>query len=220
MAAVTQLIWEGGSLCGESSSLLCCGVDEAGRGCLAGPVVAAAVILPGEYALPYLGDSKRLSRLRREKLEPLIKRQALAWSLGLAWPAEIDEFNILQATFRSMTRALRGLKIKPEFAAVDGDKIIPERLFPARLKGLRQKAVVGGDASLPQISAASILAKTFRDRLMRALDRRYPGYGLAGHKGYGTKEHYACLRELGPSRMHRLTFAGVKPSEQLCLPGI
>jgi ribonuclease HII len=200
------------------------GVDEAGRGCLAGPVVAGAVILPAAYDLPGLDDSKKLTAERRAGLEPAIKAQAVAWGLGVIWPAEIDRVNILQATFRAMARAVAALKAVPSNLSVDGDKIIPARYFPAR--PIPQKAVVDGDSLIPAISAASILAKTFRDRLMEHLERRYPGYGLALHKGYGTAVHLEAIVRLGPCRQHRLTFKGVAPEkpcvkqEQACLPGL
>jgi len=194
------------------------GVDEAGRGCLAGPVVAAAVILPPGFDLPGLGDSKQLSERRRLALEPAIKAQAVAWGLGVVWPAAIDRLDILRATFAAMTRAVGCLHARPVFVAVDGDKTVPGL-------GLAQRAVIGGDAKIPEISAASVLAKTFRDRLMVALARRYPGYGLEVHKGYGTRVHLEALARLGPCRMHRRTFQGVRPKprgreDTLCLPGI
>lgn len=209
------------------------GIDEAGRGCLAGPVVAAAVILPPGFdpaQLPGLGDSKALSAARREELAPRIRNVALAWSLGLAWPGEIDRVNILAATLRAMARAAALLKVRPALLLIDGNKTCPAPL--------PQRAIVGGDALVPAISAASILAKTFRDRLLAALDRRHPGYGFAGHKGYGAATHFQALRKLGPCRQHRLTFRGVLPEEerlallaglrqkpasketQPCLPGI
>lgn len=191
------------------------GLDEAGRGCLAGPVVAAAVILPARFDLPGLDDSKRLSAARRNALEPAIKAQALAWGLGLSWPAEVDRVNVLQAALRAMCRAVAVLKLPPVFLAVDGNQPLPSPL--------PQRSIVGGDHLVPAIAAASILAKTFRDRLLTALDRRYPGYGLAGHKGYGTVEHLAALRRLGPCPMHRRSFRGVLPQAERsasCLPGI
>ncbi len=200
------------------------GVDEAGRGCLAGPVVAGAVILPGGYDLPGLGDSKALTEAKRQSLEPAIKSQALAGGLGVVWPADIDRVNILQATFRAMARALAVLRAAPLLVGVDGDKIIPSHLFP--YPGVSQRAVIGGDAFVPAISAASVLAKTFRDRLMERLDARHPGYGFALHKGYGTKAHLEALARLGPCAQHRKTFRGVLPQapqprqEQQCLPGI
>jgi len=197
-----------------------CGVDEAGRGCLAGPVVAGAVILPASFDLPGLDDSKKLTEARRDELAILIRRQAVAWSLGVIWPAEIDRVNILQATFRAMARAVRTLRAAPAFACIDGDKTVPGL-------DLRQRAYVGGDGLLPCISAASILAKTFRDGLMVRLERRYPGYGFAKHKGYGTAEHVRAVEELGPCRVHRMTFRKVRVEKpkgakgaQACLPGI
>lgn len=183
-----------------------CGIDEAGRGCLAGPVVAAAVILPFSFDLPGLNDSKKLTAARREALAPAIMAQATIWRIGLVWPGEIDRINILQATFHAMAKAVRLLPLRPARLLIDGDKTIPPHVLKLELA---QQAVIGGDALVPAISAASILAKTFRDRLMRVLDRRHPGYGLAGHKGYGTAEHLAALRRLGPSPCHRLTFRGV-----------
>jgi ribonuclease HII len=194
------------------------GIDEAGRGCLAGPVVAAACILPETFDLPGLTDSKALTAARRESLALAIRAQALCWSLGLAWAPEIDRINILQATLRSMERAVANLRLRPTLLVIDGNQTC--------LAAIPQRTIVGGDALIPAISAASILAKTFRDRLMAALDRRYPGYGLAVHKGYGTSVHLDALRCLGPSRIHRLTFRGVQPrttpkqERQQCLPGI
>lgn len=195
------------------------GIDEAGRGCLAGPVVACAVILPSRYELPGLTDSKLLSARQREKLAPAIRATAVAWSLGVVWPRRIERVNILQATLEAMSRAVCTLHAVPSLLLIDGNKTIPEDvLHPAWRKSkpappARQRALVGGDRSEPAISAASILAKTFRDRLMKALARRWPGYGLERHMGYGTREHLAALRRLGPSPLHRLTFRGVLPSE-------
>ncbi len=187
------------------------GIDEAGRGCLAGPVVAAAVILPEDANIPGLADSKVLSPSRRDGLAAEIGTVALAWGLGVVWPSEIDRINILQATFKAMCHAASVLKVRPEALLVDGNQTVPEHLF--RMRGWKvapvQKAVVDGDALVPSISAASIIAKTFRDMLMEKLDRRYPGYGFARHKGYGSREHLEALGRLGPSPMHRLTFRGV-----------
>lgn len=199
------------------------GVDEAGRGCLAGPVVAGAVILPETFHLPGLNDSKKLTAARRAALEPAIKAQAVAWGLGVIWPAEIDRVNILQATFRAMARAVAVMKLRPVSLLIDGNKTIPFHLLAS--PALPQRAIIDGDALEPAISAASILAKTFRDRLLTVLDRRYPGYALAVHKGYGTAAHLAALRTLGPCPLHRLTFRGVLPEKpstgvQGCLPGI
>ncbi|MDR2695452.1 MAG: ribonuclease HII [Deltaproteobacteria bacterium] len=193
------------------------GVDEAGRGCLAGPVVAGAVALPPDCVLPGLGDSKKIPPERREELAAAIRSCALVWGIGLAWPWEIDRVNILQATFRAMIRAARpcsGACPEPLSLSIDGSHVIPETLFAALAwQGLlpRQQAVIRGDALAPAISAASILAKTFRDKLMRALARRYPGYGFELHKGYGTAGHLQALAGLGPCRMHRMSFRKVRP---------
>jgi ribonuclease HII len=190
------------------------GVDEVGRGCLAGPVVAGAVILPVYYDLPGLNDSKKLSPTLRETLTRAIKAQAVAWALGVSWPREIEERNIHEATLLAMARAVSALRVVPSGLAVDGIHRVP---LP-----LPQECIVGGDALIPLISAASIVAKTFRDRLLTHLDRKYPGYFLAEHKGYGTPQHLQALRELGPCPMHRRTFRGVVPQRELqrWLPGI
>jgi ribonuclease HII len=196
------------------------GIDEAGRGCLAGPVVAAACILPETFDLPGLTDSKALTAARRDQLAVAIRSQALCWAFGLAWAPEIDRVNILQATLRSMERAVARLRLRPCLLLIDGNQNC--------LAEIPQRTVIGGDALVPAISAASILAKTFRDRLLAKLDRRYPGYGLAIHKGYGTAAHLEALRRLGPSRIHRLSFRGVRPEtpattkqeRQSCLPGL
>lgn len=185
------------------------GVDEAGRGCLAGPVVAGACILPQGLVIEGLTDSKKLTEKKREALYPVIRQQALAWGVGVVWPAEIDRINILQATFLAMHRAVQALKVPPVFLAIDGNQKIPAELAGA----MAQTTVVKGDLKIPAISAASILAKTFRDRLMNSLHRRYPQYGFAQHKGYGTQEHIAAIAASGPSRMHRLTFAKVRPEK-------
>ncbi len=193
------------------SSGLAAGVDEAGRGCLAGPVVAGAVILPAEFDLPGLTDSKKLTAAKRAELETRIKSQAVAWGLGVVWAAEIDRINILQATFTAMAKAVAALRVIPVHLEIDGDKIVPSRLLLH--PNPSQTATVDGDALIPSISAASILAKTFRDRIMEKLERRYPGYGLAIHKGYGTAVHRKALLALGPCRLHRLTFRGVLPEK-------
>ena len=200
------------------------GVDEAGRGCLAGPVVAGAVALPPDFDMPGLGDSKTIPPLRREELAVAVRASALAWGIGLAWPWEIDRVNILQATFRAMIRAARSCACPVPFSlSIDGSHVIPARLFaalswPGPLP--RQEAVIRGDALVPAISAASILAKTFRDKLMRALARRYPGYGFERHKGYGTAGHLQAIAGHGPCRMHRMSFRKVRPEgmEQGKLP--
>lgn len=175
-----------------------CGVDEAGRGPLAGPVCAAAVILPKHADLPGLTDSKKLTDKKRRELFPLIQEQAIAYGIGFASEQEIDEINILQATFLAMQRALDQLSIRPDLALIDGNR---EKDF-----GLPVKTVVKGDSLSANIAAASILAKVTRDNLMQDLAEKYPQYGFEIHKGYGTKAHYAALREFGASPIHRMTF--------------
>ena len=175
-----------------------CGVDEAGRGPLAGPVCAAAVILPEHLELPGLTDSKKLTDKKRRELFPLIQEQAIAYGIGFASEQEIDEINILQATFLAMQRALDQLNIKPDLALIDGNR---EKDF-----GLPVKTVVKGDSLSANIAAASILAKVTRDNLMQEMAEQYPQYGFEIHKGYGTKAHYAALTTNGPSPIHRMTF--------------
>ena len=175
-----------------------CGVDEAGRGPLAGPVCAAAVILPPHLEIPGLDDSKKLSDKRRRELFPIIKEQAIAYGIGLATHEEIDEINILQATFLAMERAIAQLQIKPEYALIDGNR--------TKDFGLPVKTVVKGDSLSANIAAASVLAKVTRDMLMEEAVVEYPGYGFEIHKGYGTRAHYDALREKGPSSIHRMTF--------------
>ncbi len=175
-----------------------CGVDEAGRGPLAGPVCAAAVILPKYLEIPGLTDSKKLSDKRRRELFPEIQRQALAYGIGFASEKEIDGINILQATFLAMERALAQLSIPPELALIDGNR---EKDF-----GLPVKTVIKGDSLSANIAAASILAKVSRDDLMLEMAREYPQYGFEVHKGYGTKAHYDALRMYGPCPIHRQTF--------------
>ncbi|MGH7442243.1 MAG: ribonuclease HII [bacterium] len=177
------------------------GVDEAGRGPLAGPVSASAVVLPNPIpaSLAGLDDSKKLSPARRELLEAVIKDQALAWAVGSASVEEIEALNILRATHLAMCRAFACLAVRPGLALVDGNS------DPGL--GVETRCIVGGDALVPAISAASILAKTARDRWMRDLDGLYPGYGFAKHKGYGgSAEHRDALARLGPCRIHRPTF--------------
>lgn len=175
-----------------------CGVDEAGRGPLAGPVCAAAVILPSHLQIPGLTDSKKLTDRKRRELFPIIQEQAIAYGIGFASEQEIDEINILQATFLAMERALDALAVKPELALIDGNR---EKDF-----GIPVKTVVKGDSLSANIAAASILAKVSRDDLMLKMEEEYPGYGFAIHKGYGTKAHYEALRALGASPIHRKTF--------------
>lgn len=180
-----------------------CGVDEVGRGPLAGPVVAAAVILDPAQPIAGLADSKRLSERRREVLAEQIRARSLAWALGRAEAEEIDRLNILQASLLAMRRAVLGLGVAPGMALVDGNRL-PDGLPCAA------RAIVGGDASVACISAASILAKVARDQEMTVLDARYPGYGLAGHKGYPTKAHLEALQRLGVSPLHRRSFGPVR----------
>lgn len=181
---------------------LVAGVDEAGRGPLAGPVVAAAVILDPARPIDGLADSKTLSEARREELAPLIRAHALAWALGRAEVEEIDAINILQASLLAMRRAVLALTTAPEYALIDGNKC-PELPCPAQ-------AIVQGDSRVAAISAASIIAKVARDREMVELDGLYPGYGFASHKGYGCKAHLRALEILGVSPIHRRTYAPVR----------
>ena len=175
-----------------------CGVDEAGRGPVAGPVCAAAVILPAGIVIEGLNDSKKLSEKKREKLFDEITANALAWSVSLVDERVIDEINILQATFLAMERAMAQLAPPPELALIDGNR--------SKDFGLPVRTIVKGDSLSASIAAASILAKVTRDRLMEQYDEQYPQYGFAVHKGYGTKRHYAALREYGPCPIHRQTF--------------
>lgn len=177
---------------------LICGVDEAGRGPLAGPVCAAAVVLPKHLCLPGLTDSKKLTDKKRRELFPLIQQQALAYGIGFASEAEIDEINILQATFLAMKRALAQLDCQPDLALIDGNR---ETDF-----GLPVKTVVKGDSLSANIAAASVLAKVSRDDAMVELAKTYPQYGFDIHKGYGTKAHYQALEEFGPCPAHRRSF--------------
>lgn len=179
--------------------LMECGCDEAGRGCLAGPVVAAAVILPERFTHPLLNDSKQLTEAQRELLRPIIEAEALSWGIGLCSPEEIDQLNILQASITAMHRAIDQLVLSPELLLIDGNRFRP---YP----GIPHECIVKGDATYRSIAAASILAKTERDRMMLELAQQYPGYGFAEHKGYPTPQHRAALAELGPSPVHRLSF--------------
>ena len=177
---------------------LICGVDEAGRGPLAGPVCAAAVILPKGLVIPGLNDSKKLSDKRRRELFPIIQQEAVSFGIAFASQEEIDEINILQATFLAMRRAMEQLNPQPEFALIDGNR---ETDF-----GVPCKTVIKGDSLSANIAAASVLAKVTRDNWMMEAAEKYPGYGLEVHKGYGTKAHYAALEKLGPCPIHRRSF--------------
>ena len=175
-----------------------CGVDEAGRGPLAGPVCAAAVILPKGLEIPGLNDSKKLTDKKRRELMPIIKEQAIAYGIGFASENEIDEINILQATYLAMERAIAQLEGKADFALIDGNR--------AKDFGLPVRTVVKGDSLSASIAAASVLAKVTRDDIMLELAKEYPQYGFEIHKGYGTKAHYEALREHGHCKIHRLSF--------------
>jgi ribonuclease HII len=185
-----------------SSILLICGVDEAGRGPLAGPVSAAAVILDPRRPIEGLADSKKLSEKQRERLAPIIRERAMAWSVAYAEVDEIDTLNILQATLLAMRRAVLALPIQPQQVLVDG-------LYCPQT-GIPSEAIVKGDSKVAAISAASILAKTARDELMLKLHVQYPQYGFDGHKGYPTAAHLAALREYGVSEVHRRSFRPVR----------
>ena len=182
--------------------MLIAGVDEVGRGPLAGPVVTAAVILPDEFDLPLLTDSKKLTEKRRVVLDQAIKEQAVAWALAEASIEEIDELNILHATMLAMQRAVAALEIKPELILVDGNRA-PEF-------GIQAKPIVGGDGLEPCISAASIIAKVARDNLMKGFSETYPGYGFERNSGYPTKQHRDALISQGVTPIHRTSFAPVK----------
>lgn len=175
-----------------------CGVDEAGRGPLAGPVCAAAVILPLDCEIEGLNDSKKLSEKKRDALYDIIKEKAVAYSIAMVDEKTIDEINILQATFKAMREAVNGLSVKPDLALIDGNQK-PQ-------SGIEERTVVKGDAKSMSIAAASVLAKVTRDRFMLELDEKYPEYQFKKHKGYGTKLHYEALEKYGVSPVHRVTF--------------
>lgn len=191
-------LWEIEDALAQKGVGVICGVDEAGRGPLAGPVYAAAVILPEHLEIPGLDDSKKLTDKRRRELMPIIKEQAIAYGIGMATEKEIDEINILQATFLAMERAIAELKGKADFALIDGNR---EKDF-----GLPVMTVVKGDGRSANIAAASILAKVSRDDYMEEMAKVYPQYGFEVHKGYGTKAHYEALTQYGHCPIHRLTF--------------
>lgn len=191
-------MWEIEEGCRAQGFDLICGVDEAGRGPLAGPVCAAAVILPHGLEIPGQTDSKKLSDKKRRELFPIIQQEAVSYGIGLASREEIDEINILQATFLAMERALAALSVRPGLALIDGNR---EKDF-----GLPVKTVVKGDSLSMNIAAASVLAKVTRDDLMLEMAKVYPQYGFEIHKGYGTRAHYDALRAYGPCPIHRTTF--------------
>ena len=191
-------LWEHERALYERGYTVLAGVDEAGRGPLAGPVCAAAVILPRELQIDGLNDSKKLSEKKREALFDIIRENALAYSVAFASHREIDELNILNATYLAMNRAVAGLSLTPDMTVIDGN----------RAKGIEfpNITLVGGDGKSANVAAASVLAKVTRDRLMCELAEKYPGYGFEKHKGYPTRAHYEALRRLGPSEIHRVTF--------------
>lgn len=194
----TVNLWEIENRCREEGYELICGVDEAGRGPLAGPVCAAAVILPQGLMLDGLNDSKKLTEKKREELFPQIRENALSFSIAFADVEEIERLNILGATFLAMNRAIAGLGLRPQLALIDGN----------RNRGIEteSRCIIGGDGKCASIAAASILAKVSRDHLMLELAKKYPQYGFEKHKGYGTKAHYEALRQYGPSPVHRMSF--------------
>lgn len=191
-------LWEIHRTYKDQGYQLICGVDEAGRGPLAGPVTAAAVILPEGYEIPGLNDSKQLTDKKRRELFPVIKEEALAYGIAFVDEKIIDEVNILNATFMAMKDAISQLSIKPDLALIDGNRVSDF--------GVEAIPVVKGDAKVASIAAASILAKVARDDYMEAMAEQYPGYGFEVHKGYGTKRHYAAIEEMGMCSIHRRTF--------------
>lgn len=199
------------------------GVDEAGRGPLAGPVVAAAVILPRGFFHPEIKDSKLLTPKQREKLAPLIRENALSWGLGVVDVAEIDRINILKASLLAMVKALEGLNFRPDCVLIDGNQRIPTEFlddsecFASR--SLYQKTIISGDLLCLSIAAASILAKVARDEIMVDLDKRYPEYGFASHKGYTCDAHIEALRRYGPCPIHRQSFQPVREATRSQQPG-
>ena len=178
--------------------LVVCGVDEAGRGPLAGPVFAGAVILPENYTHEILNDSKKLSEKKRDLVYDDIIRDAVSWSVGMATEQEIDDINILNATFLAMKRAVDGLNIKPDLAFIDGNRYANT--------GVKEITIVKGDSKCMSVAAASIIAKVSRDRFMQEVDKQYPQYQFSKHKGYGTKLHYEMIEQYGISPVHRKTF--------------
>ncbi|UFH54969.1 ribonuclease HII [Spirosoma sp. KNUC1025] len=175
------------------------GLDEVGRGCLAGPVVAAAVILPKNYTHPILNDSKQLSRAQRESLRTDIERDALAWSVAEVSHDDIDRINILKASFLAMHRAIDTLSVRPEHLLVDGNRFVPYPMIP-------HTCIIKGDAHYLSIAAASVLAKTYRDELMEQLGQEFPAYGWAQNVGYPTPVHREAIRKFGPTKYHRMSF--------------
>lgn len=184
------------------------GCDEAGRGCLAGPVTAAAVILPPDFSDDMLNDSKQLTEHQRDVLRPIIEREALAWAVAFVSPQEIDEINILKASFMAMHRAIDQLKVRPEALLIDGNRFIP-------YKDIQHTCIVKGDGKMMSIAAASVLAKTHRDEFMRRISAEYPQYGWDKNKGYPTRAHRAAIAQYGTTPYHRLTFQLLDPQLSL-----
>lgn len=176
-----------------------CGTDEAGRGCLAGPVTAAAVILPDDFTHPWLTDSKQLSEKKRQELRPIIEEAALSFAVSHVMMEEIDQVNILNASILAMHRSIEKLKIQPQFIAIDGNRFIPFRKIP-------YECVVKGDGKYLHIAAASILAKTYRDEYLSELHQEFPAYNWKRNKGYPTKEHREAIKKFGPTPYHRKSF--------------
>lgn len=189
----------------QSGILYLCGIDEAGRGPLAGPIVAAALILKDGVDIPGIDDSKKLSEAVREKLEPMIKKSAVTFGIGSVDPHEIDRINILQATFEAMRRAVNALSIQPEYLIVDG-RDFPKFFHKQSMQAIKGRAIIKGDQKSQSIAGASILAKVYRDRLMIDYDKAYPQYGFANHKGYGTQAHRDNIFKYGPCAIHRKSF--------------
>lgn len=175
------------------------GIDEAGRGCLAGPVVAAAVVFPKKYKNKLINDSKKISKLNRYKLQKTIKNEAISWSIGIVNETEIDKINILNASFLAMHKAIYGLEVKPSLLLVDGNRF---KAYP----NIAHKCIIKGDSKYISIAAASILAKTFRDDLMKKLDERFPEYDWKNNKGYPTKKHKLAINKIGICKYHRKSF--------------
>ena len=186
------------------------GCDEAGRGCLAGPVFAAAVILPPSFSNDMLNDSKKLSERQRYELRPIIEREAIAWAVGIVDNHEIDRINILRASIEAMHRAISQLKVRPEALLIDGNRFYPFEDIP-------HTTIVKGDGKMMSIAAASVLAKTYRDDFMTQIDQEFPQYNWRVNKGYPTKDHRAAIAQHGPTKYHRMSFRLLPEPEQLLL---
>lgn len=186
------------------------GCDEAGRGCLAGPVFAAAVILPPSFSNYMLNDSKKLTERQRYELRPIIEREAIAWAVGIVDNHEIDRINILRASIEAMHRAISQLKVRPEALLIDGNRFYPFEDIP-------HTTIVKGDGKMMSIAAASVLAKTYRDDFMTRLDQEFPQYNWRVNKGYPTKDHRAAIAQHGPTKYHRMSFRLLPEPEQLLL---